>query len=296
MINVTRLAHVTLGTSDFAAQEDYYTRVLGLRPLYRSNERMLFSSGIGLPAVELVQGTAAELKRMSFQIGPEVDLADVARVLTSQGVAFEERSDSVPSVEKMLALKDPDGTAIDLFRDCTFAKIGEHTAPFDIIKLGHVAGRVGDIDKTLEFYCRLLGFRISDWLTDARVFLRCNADHHALNFLMDDGPKLHHIAFEVQDWSELKRSMDKMAERSFRLESGPSRHMVGHNISTYHRNSDRVRVEIFTEMDQMKNESLGYFDPRPWHQQLPMYPQKHGIETLRNNWGVGNERETKARK
>jgi catechol 2,3-dioxygenase-like lactoylglutathione lyase family enzyme len=111
MINVTRLAHVTLGTSDFAAQ-DYYTRVLGLRTLYRTNERMLFSSGIGLPAVELVQGTAAELKRMSFQIGPEVDLADVARVLTSQGVAFEERSDSVPSVEKMLALKDPDGTAI----------------------------------------------------------------------------------------------------------------------------------------------------------------------------------------
>jgi hypothetical protein len=94
----------------------------------------------------------------------------------------------------------------------------------------------------------------------------------------------------VQDWSELKRSMDKMAEKSLRLDSGPSRHMVGHNISTYHRNSDAVRVEIFTEMDQMKNESLGYFDPRPWHQHMPMFPQKHGPETLRNNWGVGNER------
>ena len=192
--------------------------VLGLRTLDQTNDQMLFASMLGLPTVGLVRGNAAELKRMSFQIGPEVDLADIARVLSGQGIAFEERSDSVPSVGKMLTLRDPDGTAVDLFRDCAFAKTGEHVAPFDIIKLGHVAGRVADMDKTLKFYCGLLGFRVSDWLTDARVFLRCNADHHALNFLMDDGPRLHHIAFEVQDWSELKRSMDKMAERSFRLE------------------------------------------------------------------------------
>jgi catechol 2,3-dioxygenase-like lactoylglutathione lyase family enzyme len=190
----------------------------------------------------------------------------------------------------MLTLRDPDNTAIDLCQDCTFAKLDTNNPPFDILKLGHVAGRVEDIKRTLKFYCDLLGFRISDWLTDARVFLRCDSDHHALNFLMEEGPRLHHIAFEVQDWSELKRSMDKMAERSVRLESGPGRHMVGHNVSTYHRNSDGIRVEIFTEMDQMKNEVLGYFDPRPWHQKMPMFPQKHGPETLRNNWGVGNER------
>ncbi len=51
-----------------------------------------------------------------------------------------------------------------------------------------------------------------------------------------------------------------------------------------------MRVEIFTEMDQMKDEALGYFDPRPWHQEFPLYPKMHGPETLRNYWGYGSER------
>ena len=51
-----------------------------------------------------------------------------------------------------------------------------------------------------------------------------------------------------------------------------------------------MRVEIFTEMDQMKDEELGYFDPRPWHQEFPLYPKMHGPETLRNYWGFGSER------
>ena len=53
---------------------------------------------------------------------------------------------------------------------------------------------------------------------------------------------------------------------------GPGRHVIGHNVATYHRNDDLVRVEIFTEMDQMKDEALGYFDPRPWHQDPAVGP------------------------
>jgi len=40
----------------------------------------------------------------------------------------------------------------------------------------------------------------------------------------------------------------------------------------------------------MKDEDLGYFDPRPWHQEFPLYPKMHGPETLRNYWGFGSER------
>jgi hypothetical protein len=43
-------------------------------------------------------------------------------------------------------------------------------------------------------------------------------------------------------------------------------------------------------MDQIKDEALGYFDPRPWHQEFPLYPQQHSKATLRNYWGFGSER------
>jgi hypothetical protein len=70
---------------------------------------------------------------------------------------------------------------------------------------------------------------------------------------------------------------------------GPGRHIIGHNITIYHRNADKVRVAFFTEMDQMKDEALGYFDPRPWHQDRPQRPKVWGPDTLRNYWGFGSE-------
>jgi hypothetical protein len=54
---------------------------------------------------------------------------------------------------------------------------------------------------------------------------------------------------------------DYLAHNKVQLVWGPGR--IGHNVAIYHRNPDLVRVEIFTEMDQMKDEDLGYFDPRP---------------------------------
>ena len=41
-------------------------------------------------------------------------------------------------------------------------------------------------------------------------------------------------------------------------------------------------------MDQMKDEALGYFDPRPWHQDRPQYPKIWPKDTLRNYWGFGS--------
>jgi hypothetical protein len=42
-------------------------------------------------------------------------------------------------------------------------------------------------------------------------------------------------------------------------------------------------------MDQMNDEALGYFDPRPWHQDRPQRPKVWPRDTLRNCWGFGSE-------
>ena len=86
-------------------------------------------------------------------------------------------------------------------------------------------------------------------------------------------PQLHHIAFEVKDWAEIQRAAEILAQHDIRLVWGPGRHIIGHNVAIYHRNADKVRVEFFCEMDQMKDETLGYFDPRPWHQDRPQRPK-----------------------
>jgi hypothetical protein len=32
-------------------------------------------------------------------------------------------------------------------------------------------------------------------------------------------------------------------------------------------------VELYAELDQIKSEALGYFDPRPWHVDRPQRPK-----------------------
>ena len=68
---------------------------------------------------------------------------------------------------------------------------------------------------------------------------------------------------------------------------GPGRHLIGHNVFTYHHNPDGQIVELYTELDQMKDEELGYFEPRPWHQDQPQRPKVWPMNTLSNYWGAG---------
>jgi catechol 2,3-dioxygenase-like lactoylglutathione lyase family enzyme len=136
-----------------------------------------------------------------------------------------------------------------------------------------VAYRVSDVHRIVTFYTDVLGFRVSDWRADNFAFLRCGPDHHSVNFVVDEVAQLHHIAFEVKDRPEIQRACEWLAGNDIHLVWGPGRHIIGHDIAIYHRNADNVRVEFFTEMDQMKDEALGYFDPRPWHQDRPQRPK-----------------------
>ena len=290
MVKVRRLGHATLSTPDIERQIDYYSRVLGLMVIDRGKDRAFLASRQGLEAIELIRGEPGQLKRISFQIAPGTDLGDVVKDLQKQGIKCERRQGISPGITHAVTFEDPKGTPVDLFAEYKFAKEDRSHAIFNILKLGHVAYRVLDVQAVVKFYTDILGFRVSDWRGDYFVFMRCNTDHHTVNFIIDPKPQLHHIAFEVVDWSEIHKAVDYLAANKIHLVWGPGRHVIGHNVATYHRNSDNVRVEIFTEMDQMKDEALGYFDPRPWHQEFPLYPKQHGNETLRNYWGYGSER------
>jgi catechol 2,3-dioxygenase-like lactoylglutathione lyase family enzyme len=289
MIAVRRLGHATLTTPDLDRQVAYYTEVVGLTLLDHDKNRAILASKQGLEAIALEPGAPNALSKLSFQVAPGSDLGELARALAKHGVKAERRHGISPGVAEAVAFTDPKGTLIEIFSEYVFAKEDGRQAGVMPLKLGHVAYRVPDVQQVVKFYTEVLGFRVSDWHGDTFAFLRCGPDHHTVNFVFDEVPQLHHIAFEVKDWAEIQRACEWLAKNGIRLVWGPGRHIIGHNIAIYHRNADKVRVEFFTEMDQMKDEALGYFDPRPWHQDRPQRPKVWGPDTLRNYWGFGSE-------
>ena len=290
MITVRRLGHATLTSPDLARQVAYYTEVVGLTLLDRGKDRAILASRQGLEAIALEPGPGNALSRLAFQIAPGSDLTDAQRTLAKQGVASERCSGITPGVADAIVFKDPKGTLVELFAEYAFSPEDKSQTGIMPLKLGHVAYRVDDVQKTVSFYTDVLGFRVSDWNGDTFAFLRCGPDHHTVNFVFDAVPQLHHIAFEVKDWAEIQKACEWLAKNNIHLVWGPGRHIIGHNVAIYHRNADKVRVEFFCEMDQMKDEALGYFDPRPWHQDRPQRPKVWPPDTLRNYWGFGSEK------
>jgi hypothetical protein len=88
----------------------------------------------------------------------------------------------------------------------------------------------------------------------------------------------------LKDWAQILTACDFLGSKNIPLAWGPGRHGPGHNLYTYHRNPDDQVIEFFAELDKMSDESLGYFDPRPWHRDRPQVPKVW--DTVRDIWGT----------
>lgn len=286
MIQVRRIGHATLETPDLDRQIEYFTDIVGLVLAERDKDRAFLASKLGPLSVQLERGDAPRCARLAFEVAPDTDFAAAEKFLAGEGIKGDRRNDANPGVRTMLTFNDPNGVAIDLFPEWTPLALGKEARGVGVLKLGHVAHVVTDDPRRFaDFYCRILGFRVSDWIDDWFVFLRCGPDHHTVNFVSGKQTKMHHMAFELKDWAHMQAACELLGQRRIPIIWGPGRHTAGHNIFTYHRNPDDQIVELFGEIDEMKDESLGYFDPKPWHRDRPQRPKVWNSKEGSVIWG-----------
>ncbi len=287
MTQVIKLGYAGFGTPDVDAQLAYYTEVIGLTLVERGSDGTAYlRSSVDHHTIVLYPSSEEGLRHIGLQLGSSQSLQEASRQLSEQGIKSELLSDAEPGIAQILQFPDPEGHLIRLYSQ--IEQIGSGFPDRGIVpeKLGHIAIAVHDVQKMADFYQTLLGFRVSDWIEDFFVFMRCSPDHHTLNFLQSKYQKMHHIAFQLKDWAHVERACDHLARYDIPLLWGPGRHGAGHNIFTYHNNPDQQIVELFTELDIILDEELGYFEPRPWHEEFPQKPKvwKDAPRAV-NHWG-----------
>ena len=273
MTKIKKISHVCYETPDLDRQLEYYTEILGLSLVARQGDEAYLGGTIEHHSVVLRKAPQAQCSRLGFQVGPDEDLGAFEQEIKRRGIQTARQSDPEPGISDQVSFADPKGTVIEVFspQPASSRRFQEHgIVP---TKLGHVAFHVADAAAITDFYCDVLGFRVSDWLEDRFSFLRCGADHHTVNFIGSGSVRHDHTAFELRDWSHMESACDFLSRNGYRLIWGPGRHGIGHNLFTYHRNPDGLIVELFAELDKMSDESLGYFDPRPWHPDIPQRPK-----------------------
>jgi catechol 2,3-dioxygenase-like lactoylglutathione lyase family enzyme len=286
MIRVRKIAHAGYEMPDIEKQLEYYTEILGLSLVERDKDAAYLASTIDHHSVVLRKGDQARCLRIGFQIGPDDDLGAFEKQVQGHGIKTERKTDPEPTISDAVTFEDPKGTIMEVFKRGEFGGQRFQTKGVVPHKLGHVAFHCTDVRKLTDFYCDVLGFRVSDWMGDFFSFLRCGPDHHTIN-LMETGTNRHfHTAFELRDWGHLQTACDYLSLNGYKLLWGPGRHGIGHNLFAYHRAPNGLITELFAELDRM-NEELGYFEPRPWHRDLPQRPKVWAKDpSAANLWGI----------
>jgi catechol-2,3-dioxygenase len=285
MIKARRIRHATVTTDDIDRQVDYFRSVVGLGVAEREAGRVLMSSDSEQLSLVIEKAGQRSVPKLAFEIAADADFAAMARELSDKGIKTELRSDDLPGISKILTMTDHEGMQVELMANGSSCAAEQPVGGLAVLKLGHVAMYTGSPQATSLFYGDVLGFKVSDWIEENFVFMRCGYDHHTLNFARGDGRRLHHMAFELRDSAHMQQACDLLGRKKIEILWGPVRHGPGHNVAIYHRNPDGHLIELFFDMDRMADEELGYYEPRPWHRDRPQKPKVwRGLP--RDIWGL----------
>lgn len=230
-------------------------------------------------ALHLLESTEAPgLDYVCYELASGITLEHAEAVLRERGAAPERVT--VPVRGAALSLIDPDGNRVRLVPrvrpdDTRPAEVRASTRipGWHPRKFGHVNFLTPDVKRQVQWYTEVLGFRLTDWIGEEGVWLHVDRDHHVLAFLEKGVAHIHHLAFELVDWGEMRVALDHLAQNGRHIVWGPGRHGMARNLFSYFRmREEALFVELFADLEQLAADH----EPR----QFPDDPHSS------NTWGI----------
>jgi len=197
---------------------------------------------------------------VGWEVLNPVDFSALVDKLRASGVVVEKASSADLEARKVLDLvkfTDPDGLSCELYYGPTQHFEKPFLSPRGItsfvagsLGLGHIVLRTEDVDKSLSFYCDVLGFRLSDHiridvLRSTLPFLHCNPRHHSLAFGPFAAPKrLLHFMVQAENLDDVMKTFYVAQERNVPIASDIGKHTNDHMISCYLTTPSGFEVEF----------------------------------------------------
>lgn len=272
-LGVHSLDHFALAVPDLEEARCYYA-AFGLDVRERGGALDLYTHGHPHRWGVLTEGPRKALGHLSFGIFAD-DVERFNAHLQACGVA---RLDPPPGAESNgFWFRDPDGTLVEL-------KVAEKSSPnakspagLDSASVGanqrgaamrgasaavrprrmaHVLLFARDVPRTVAFYSRALGLRLSDEAGGVIAFLHGvhGSDHHMVAFAKSDGPGFHHCSWDVGTVNDIGTGAAQMADKGFVAGWGLGRHVLGSNYFHYVRDPWGSYCEYSCDIDYVSSD------------------------------------------
>ena len=267
-MSIRSLQYYALAVPDPAVGRRFYAD-FGLEGRENGKSVVMRCHGRAQDQVVLVEGPKRRLHHLCFGTKPEL-LSALKKRIEASGTKLADPPNETPG--EGLWLRDPDRALLNvkaaepapwaaapkwtINTPGHFTRLGKRAAPARDLKvrprrLGHVLRFTPDMNRTVDFYTKVLGMRLSDRARDILTFLHTEggSDHHVLAFATGDLPGFHHASFEVANVDEIGMGARNLIAKGYRNGWGFGRHMIGSNFFHYIRDPWNGLAEYFTDID-----------------------------------------------
>jgi catechol 2,3-dioxygenase len=263
-MGILRLSHVEVRVPDLDLATAYYTQVLGLSVAAAEPGKVYLKCWDEQDhhSVVLRYYPRPGLDHMSFKVEEEADLARFESALEHYGCIVRRLSTGEERGQgQAIRFETPSGHQMELvYRVERIGGVLPKLNPPPIAdglsgiappRIDHVLVTAEEVGDSARFYIDVLGFRLTEQLLSGdghQIGVWLERSHTPHDLALVNGPNggLHHFAFWVDSWDEIRRAADILAYNGVQIDVGPTRHGITRGHTVYFFDPLGNRNEVFT--------------------------------------------------
>lgn len=263
-MGILRLSHVDIAVPDLDLAAAYYTQVIGMDAVDRLDDRMFLKcwDEEDHHSLALRYDPRVGVDRLSFKVEYEADLDRLEKAVQQYGCHVERisRGEEVGQGES-IRFQTPSGHEMELVHDVQ--RVGGALAKDnpDLVvdglrgiappRMDHTLVTAEEVPEATKFYREVLGFRLTEQLLDGDgqqigVWMERSHSPHDLAVVSGANGGLHHFAYWLDDWDQVRGAADVLAYNAIQLDVGPTRHGITRGSTIYFFDPLGTRNEVFT--------------------------------------------------
>ena len=218
-MTIQALGYLGIGSGKLDDWTNYATNWLGMQTVDRGAGVRAFRMDDRKQRLVIDRSLPEGQRYFGWEVADAAALDALAARLEAHGVTVRREPSSLADqrfVTGLISFSDPAGNHLEAFHGAHVADeafrpgrsiSGFRTGPQG---MGHAVLLVTDMDAALAFYRDLLGFRISDYITNplTAYFLHVNPRHHSLALFHAPHTGMHHLMVELYSFDDVGQGYD----------------------------------------------------------------------------------------
>lgn len=269
---ILRLSHVDITVTDLDLATAYYTQVMGMHVSARDAESVYLKcwDEEDHHSLRLRYAPRVGFDLMAYKVQHEDDLDELENKVARYGFPVQRISrGEVLGQGESIRFNTPSGHIMELVHE--IEKVGTNrgrTNPTNLFsggydgepgppgliappRMDHMLVTAEEVGEATQFYTDVLGFRITEQLLDGNghqlgTWLERSHSPHDLAVVHGANGGLHHFAYWLDDWDDVRDAADVLAYNGIQLDVGPTRHGITRGSTIYFFDPLGTRNEVFT--------------------------------------------------